>query len=199
MMIVRDACINKAGFTWPTGVEKLRFEPFQVNLVGAKWPPTVVEIKLSSGTGPEPIKKSKRKTIPSVKGVVWPESLLVLELLQRSFNTPLEDMVFPDSLQDIVLGGTFNHPVAGIALPSQLRGISFLSCQFNQSIAEIAWPSQLRRIVFLSECFDKPIQGIQWPASLQYPTLGGRINWPIAGIQWPPDLRVLKFSQDFDQ
>lgn len=175
MLIVKGACINKEGFTWPTGVKKLRFEPFQVNLVSAKWPPTVVEIKLCSGTT-EPTKKSRRNKIPSVKGVVWPESLRRLELLQRNFNTPLQDMVFPDGLQHIVLGGTFNQPIAGVA-----------------------WPSQLLRIVFSSESFYQPIDGVQWPASLQHLTLGGCFHQPIAGVQWPPDLRVLKFSREFDE
>lgn len=149
MVLGKGACINKEGFTWPTGVKKVRFEPFQADLVGAKWPPTVVEIKLCSGTAT--IKKSKAlKLIPSLKGVLWPENLLVLELLESFFNIPLQDMVFPDTLQDIVLGGEFDQPIEGYKWPASLQHLT-LGGYFNRPIAGVQWPPGLRVLKFSLE------------------------------------------------
>lgn len=50
-------------FMWPSGVERVRFDTFNLDLSKISWPSTVREIKLSSNFS-QPIEK-----------VVWPKNL----------------------------------------------------------------------------------------------------------------------------
>lgn len=47
--------------------------------------------------------------------------------------------------------------------------------------------------------FDGPPAEVEFPATVQEIIFEQGFNQSLAGVKWPPQLRVLKFSDDFDR
>ncbi|CAN0353946.1 unnamed protein product, partial [Ectocarpus fasciculatus] len=66
-------------------------------------------------------------------------------------------VLWPDSLERLVLGMSFNWPIENVRWPASLQEITFACCEesgddgfvvyadFNQSIGGSVWPASLRR------------------------------------------------------
>ncbi|CAN0029213.1 unnamed protein product, partial [Ascophyllum nodosum] len=56
------------------------------------------------------------------------------------FNQPVDNVVWPSSLQKLIFGHDFNQPIENVVLPSSLQQLSF-GYTFNQPIDNVLWPS----------------------------------------------------------
>ena len=108
-----------------------------------------------------------------IDGVVWPDSLQQLNF-GNSFNQPIAEVVWPASLQQLSFGDRFNQPIAGVVWPASLQQLSF-GYRFNQPIDGVVWSASLKRLTF-GENFNQPIVGVGWPASLQWLSFGNAFN-----------------------
>ena len=144
-------------------------------------------------------------------------SLSLLKLrIDGNFDVPLQEVVWPASLTQIVLGNDFKRPVAGVVWPPFLQQLSF--GLFDQDIAEVAWPASLQKLSFgrfngrvsggvLPPClrqlsfeyFNEPIIGVEWPPSLQQLSFGSSFDQPVVGVVWPTSLQRLSFGDQFNQ
>lgn len=99
-------------FAWPIGVEKVDFKYFNKDLGDIKWPPTMLEVRLSWAFA------------QAVEHIVWPRNLRELDF-GNYFNSPVEGVDFPDGLERIRLSRCFNRPITRVKWPSRLLVLKF--------------------------------------------------------------------------
>ncbi len=79
---------------------------------------------------------------------------------------PIAGVVWPASLQELNLVGSFNQPIpGGVAWPASLRELYF-GHMSTQPIVGVTWPASLEKLSF-GQYFDQPTVGVVWPVSLQ--------------------------------
>lgn len=126
----------------------------------------------------------------------WPESVEELTI-GGEFNEPIGGFEWPSSLRDLTFGDQFDQPLDGTVWPPSLLRLEFRGV-FDQPVTGAAWPPCLRQLV-LSSSFNHPIIGVVWPATLEKITFGGGFDQPIEGTLWPSSLRYLEFGDSFSQ
>lgn len=188
------------GVAWPTSLHVLSLgSKFNQSLDNVIWPPCLEHLTfgdyidqqaeqpqpdLGRNYKPRPIYRSGSEAMPQIK---W----------GLSFNQPIGGRAWPASLRQLKFGGDFNQPMdANVLLPDGLEHLG-LGGLFNHAIDDAVWPASLVSIS-LSNTFDQPVHGVLWPASLRHPWFGSAFNQPITGVVWPPDLRSLEFLGEFN-
>lgn len=145
----------------------------------------------------------------SLEDMVWPGRLSRLVLgdrhsngpraakeFRKSFNMPIAGVEWPTSLQSIVFGDRFTHPVDKAKWPPSLKQVTF-GVFFNEPIADVAWPGSIEEMTFGS-WFNQPVGGVSWPSCLKKLVWGDSFNQPIDGVVWPALLEV-EFGHQFSQ
>ena len=82
--------------------------------------------------------------------------------------------ILPRGLQNLTLGGEWNHRLDHVALPSGVRTLKFGDC-FNKSLSNATLPSGLRVLTFGGK-FNRALGNTTLPSGLRILTFGGKFN-----------------------
>ncbi|CAN0044122.1 unnamed protein product, partial [Scytosiphon promiscuus] len=110
---------------------------------------------------------------------------------------PMEQVIFPASLQELTFGCYFNQRIDRVVWPASLKQLTFGRI-FNQPIEKVVWPTSLQQLTFGNR-FNYPIQRTQWPASLRRLEFGYFFDQAVEGVAWPDSLRQLSFGDSFNK
>lgn len=130
----------------------------------------------------------------SIDDVSWPLRLRVL-MLGGSFDQPLAKASLPPSLTELGFGHEFNQSIQGVVLPPLLQFLWF-DGRFDHPISNVSWPESLEDLQ-LHFSFNQPVEGVVWPERLESISFGQFFNQPIAGVKWPTSLKTLRFDDEF--
>jgi hypothetical protein len=122
--------------------------------------------------------------------ITFPTSLKTLHLLYQIDNIIMHSDL--NELLELRLDDTFNVPVSDIIWPQSL-GTLLLGSKFNQSLEFMRWPPMLDKLT-LGHDYNQPLY--QWPKSLTYLKIGSNFNQKINSI--PENLRTLIISSGFN-
>eukprot|EP00752_Nemacystus_decipiens_P006577 g5922.t1 len=186
------------GFSWPRGVREIRFGPlFEDGVERIVFPETLETLEFgyrfnrSLGPGrvrwPPGLRRLKlgatwNRLLTGARDS-WPASLEVLEF-GTCFDKPLQGKDgagLPRGLREVILGGVFDQPLAGVEWPAGLQELT-LSEHFDQPLEfggggarGVSFPAGLRRIVFGGQ-FDQEVSSTAWPQGLVYLSFGDKFN-----------------------
>lgn len=115
-------------------------------------------------------------------------------LMLWSYNKSLDNIVFPDSLEQIFFGNIFNQSIDNIKFPINLK-IIVLSDKFNRPLHNVKFPDGLE-CIDLGDEFNQSLDNITFPHTLQLITLGSNFNLPITNLPlFLKELRLTKAHQ----
>ncbi len=130
----------------------------------------------------------------SLSRLKLPSGLRRLEINSLYFNSSLDEVVFPESLEALVINGaasTFKGPKK---FPHHLKELRLWD-EFNESLECL--PVGLEKLV-LGKRFNQPIDWSDLPASLRHLELGEDFNQPIQDCSGN-SLQVITFGLCFNQ
>ena len=142
----------------------------------------------------------------SLEGVAWPTTLEDLSF-GHQFDQDLRDTCLPESLQRLTLGWSFDQELDGMTWPTQLQSLAFKHT-FNQSLQPV-W----HLFVFFWAFFIKLCPTLSWknsaavplrqqvalPSTLRSLTLSNAFNQTLQGVVLPSGLEDLTFGNHFNQ
>lgn len=84
------------------------------------------------------------------------------------FNYPIEHIIFPNSLKNLILNNKFNKPMKNIQLPPNIEYIDF-GVNFNHSLENMTFPNSLKRLKFSgTDVCSININNIQIPDGVRF-------------------------------
>ena len=124
-----------------------------------------------------------------IYNVKFPQSLIHLEF-GKAFNHSLTDLRFalPVGLETLIFGDRFNQSIDGFQWPRALKTLRF-GDNFNQPIDNVEWPA-LVRLTF-GKSFDQDLENVEFPSTLKLLRLGGRLHMAQKLVQLPDGLHLL--------
>ena len=90
-------------------------------------------------------------------------------------------MSWPNGLQSLTFGFSFNQTLERVSLPSCLQSLTF-GCNFNQSLTGVILPSSLQSLTF-GDHFNQTLEEVSLPNSLQILTFGVEFNQDFEGSE----------------
>lgn len=108
------------------------------------------------------------------------------------FNTNLDGLTFPDSLEHIYFNDSFNQSLDNVKFPKNLKVLLF-GPKFNQNIDKMHIPESLEQLQF-GDYFDQPIDNIIFPNSLKKISFGKNFSHSLANAKFPNDTQIILYS-----
>lgn len=179
------------GGKWHPRVPALR--PYAVTW---KLPPLSLEASGNRLSGLKSLAIAGAELSQGVEGVVWPRSLERL-VLGDGFNQAVDELVLPASLFELEFGNDFNRAIDGAPWPPRLRRLKF-GHRFDHPVVGVPWPITLRHLSF-GNSFFQPVGGAAWPSSLRSLTFAWDISGAIDHLGWPGCLRILHLGDGFNK
>lgn len=112
-----------------------------------------------------------------------------------NYNEPLDDIIFPSTIQSIKFGDYFNQPIENVNWPLSLESIEF-GKEFNQPIDKVKWPPSIQNISIgynFQSSFNKSIENVIWPESIKQITFYGDMGTSIDNL--PINLEILNIRE----
>lgn len=113
-----------------------------------------------------------------------------------NFNESLDNIVFPETIEDIDLGGFYNHPINNIKFPKKLKRLN-LGLNYDLPLDDIIFPQKLL-LLDLGHNFNHPIEHIKLPNTLIELRFSVYFNHPIEKLKIPLSLKKIKVNAKFN-
>ena len=198
------------GVVFPESLKKVRFgDCFNDPLIYPEWGGVTdisfgreFNMKVNTGCLPKALVRIQFGDLfeQDISGVKWPPTLVEMQFgkgFEAFVPTLLGSTQWPDSLQRIVLGGTFSGKLDGVAWPPDLKSLA-IGDWFNHSVEEVRWPLNLRDLSFGLRFKNHLLSRVTWPPGLVELTLKGvcMVRSDALTCKWPSTLQRVKFSGD---
>ena len=109
-----------------------------------------------------------------------------------NFDTNLDGLTFPDSLEHIYFNDEFNQSLDNVKFPKNLKVLLFGS-KFNQNIDKMHIPESLEQLQF-GDNFDQLIGNITFPNYLKKISFGKNFSHSLANAKFPNDIQLILYS-----
>jgi hypothetical protein len=132
----------------------------------------------------------------TLTNMVFPDGLQTL-VFGKSFNQPLDEVTLPDSIQEMEFGSSFNQSFEGVHFPTSLQTLKLGYLEPRWEFAHrfpVGWD-----VKTVHDPSNQPLEGDVLPSSLQTLIFGDYFNQPLDGVVLPDSLQHLEFGWQFDQ